>query len=761
MGVTKLLSELRVPSDEFSPWPFWFLNDRLTPEKLHSQLADFREKGICGVVLHPRIGVPSEIEYLSEAFLDAIECAVDAASALSMQVVLYDEGMYPSGSAHGEVVRSNPAFASVGLRLIRGDALCRYADGTSLVSEPNVGTLYRYADGASLVFEPSGGTIRGIHFGEDDGEAGAPPSADILNPDAVDRFIALTHEKYYAKLRGHFGKTIVGVFTDEPCPLGRLSGSAAKEYRPWTRGLEADILREGGKVEELRGLFSGEENDTCRTYRAVLRRRLNETYYRKLSDWCRAHGVSLMGHPEQSDDIDEQAYFDVPGQDLIMRRVAPERGGVRGLDSVQAKCSADAARHEGKRRNSNECFGVCGRSPWDLRGSDMKWMIDYLCVRGVNLLIPHAFCYSICPPRDGERPPDVGPNNIWWKHYKRVADYCKRVCFLMTDSVNATKVCVPCESRDMPADEIAYLYENQVEFNYLPIRLLDKAEIGNGTLKIGGYEYSHYVPRECTRLPLNPAISGGERYRVDARLPLKPVSPEGELPRDLIAEPPCPSLRVTHVRKYGADVYFCVNEGDALIHARVTFGARGVPILYDPWRDELRRAKSYADGSAELRLPPFESVVILMDAESGCASDGDNASYRENASEDNFFSEEKRASDREGFPWIFAPADPLDIDITPYLRPISRDETDCSARYGMTLSVSEPLRREYLLVRADDMAECWVNGAFVGASFWNDHRFFAGNALRAGRNEIIVVVTGSASNLHGAPVPYGLRVSEL
>ncbi|MGB8451066.1 MAG: hypothetical protein WCD89_01915 [Anaerocolumna sp.] len=34
-----------------------------------------------------------------------------------MKVVLYDEAMYPSGSAHGKVVKNNPGYASKGLKM--------------------------------------------------------------------------------------------------------------------------------------------------------------------------------------------------------------------------------------------------------------------------------------------------------------------------------------------------------------------------------------------------------------------------------------------------------------------------------------------------------------------------------------------------------------------------------------------------------------------------------------------------------------------
>lgn len=121
-----------------------------------------------------------------------------------------------------------------------------------------------------------------------------------------------------------------------------------------------------------------------------------------------------MGHPEVSDDVEEELYFQIPRQDLIMRKVSPETGGLMEFDSVQAKLSGDIARHLGRRRNANECFEICYKEniPWYFEVKDMKWYIDWLGMRGVNLFVPHAFFSSVAGARSGERPPDVGPNNI-------------------------------------------------------------------------------------------------------------------------------------------------------------------------------------------------------------------------------------------------------------------------------------------------------------------------------------------------------------
>ena len=200
-----------------------------------------------------------------------------------------------------------------------------------------------------------------------------------------------------------------------------------------------------------------------------------------------------MGHPHQSDDIDVQQYFHIPGQDLALRWVAPEKGGLEGMDSVMGKCSSDAARLMGRRRNSNECFGACNRTadgvtiPWYFTGSDMKWYLDWLAVRGVNLFIPHAFYYSIEGARKEERPPDVGANSIWWNHYEQISGYMSRLSYMGTDGKNCADVAVLCDNRNLHWKEVKEFYEKQVEFNYLPLRCLE------------GCRFTAYCPAGCRR----------------------------------------------------------------------------------------------------------------------------------------------------------------------------------------------------------------------------------------------------------------------
>ena len=151
----KILREILQPDIEFTPIPFWFFNDTFEEEKVKNQLTDYVGRGINGIVLHPRIGVPKEMPYLSEEYFSAVRFIVKTAAELEMKVVLYDEGMYPSGSAHGKVVEANAEFASKGIVL-----LDREKAEEKLAAEKNAQVIAELSEGRKIVYGFSGGLGR-------------------------------------------------------------------------------------------------------------------------------------------------------------------------------------------------------------------------------------------------------------------------------------------------------------------------------------------------------------------------------------------------------------------------------------------------------------------------------------------------------------------------------------------------------------------------------------------------------------------------
>ncbi len=590
----------QTPADEFSPIPFWFWNDELTEEEISRQIHDFREHGVAGFVIHPRKGMPRTIEYLSDRFMHFVRFAVEEAEMLGMEVILYDEAMYPSGSAHGLVVKENPAWASRCLVMETASESVAKEDGLIAVCaahvqdgqaaaiellQPEGGVYHLPEDGRSLLcFRVgfSGGAIRGIHEDEDDGEPFAPASADLLNPKAVQAFIRLTHERYYEVLKEHFGQTVIAMFTDEPDIVGR---GAKRGCLAWTD----DFLPEFGDPADLPALFldMGDETEAVRLrYRRAVSRRMSRTYYQPLADWCQKHHIALTGHPAKGYDIGLLRDFQLPGQDVVWRYVGPGNG-IDGPESVLAKCASDAARHAGKWRNLNECFGCCGPNglQWAFAADDMKWYMDYLFVRGVNLLCPHAFFYSMRDDRGSERPPDVGPNNLWWPMYDQIALYMRRLSWLMTDSVNQARVAVLCDEDSMPWESVKPLYENQIEFNYLELSRVPECALADGALCIQHQRYTHVVAGEAD---------------------------VAALPRDLVITPAAPGLRMSHVVKDGIDFYLLVNEGEEAICGAVTVAAKGKAEWWNAWTGEMTAAFSDEQGAYPLRLQRRESMILCI-----------------------------------------------------------------------------------------------------------------------------------------------------
>lgn len=599
------------PEKEFTPFPFWFWNDDLDEEELKRQMYEFADKGVNGFIIHPRLGLSEKIGYLTEKYFHYVRYAVALAKELDMKVILYDEAMYPSGSCHGEVVRENPAFASRGLRM-SDELMSGRNDEVVAVWNRNGKNWY-------FIESFSEGTIRGIFEGEDDREPNAPKSVDLLNPDAVACFIRHTHERYYQELKAYFGDTVIAMFTDEPNILGRC---ARENMIPWGNELLEDFTAEGGEVKDLYALFHPEDSENTQRAREIYQRtiykRMSAAYYGQIARWCREHGIGLIGHPEKSTDIGYLQYFDIPCQDVVWRFVAPEEEkGIVGEHSTMAKCSSDSARHREKRRNGNECFGCCSRPEnlYQLSKADMKWYLDWLFVRGVNLIIPHAFYYSLRGKRKDERPPEVGMHSGYWEEYRQITDYIKRMSWLLTDSVNQTAIALLCTSQELSWEMAKPLYENQIEFNYLEEELLESAVRKKGAIQVAGQEYpvlitDDRVSRDTQQLLEELEKDGVKVIHYHRGVDL-PALTEVYVTADMRIQPADSMLRKTHVKKGEISFYLLTNEGDRDIDTSVSITEGKVREIWDAWTGEARPLKEPA-ARMPIELKAGESRILVV-----------------------------------------------------------------------------------------------------------------------------------------------------
>ena len=585
------------PPREFSVMPFWFWNDTLKDEEIIRQIADMEAHGVYGFVIHPRIGLPEDIIWLSDKMIHAMDVAIREAEKLNMYVVLYDEGMYPSGSSGGQVVAKNPAHAARGLAKID----LKQGEEPVLPEGAKLVTILNRPEGArvAIIEQPSHGVIRGLHYlneGEQRLREESPPAGDILNPEAVTSFMELVYDRYAKEFGQFFNKTIIGIFTDEPSPLGR---GGARGVVPGNASILPQINRIlGYDITPFLADLWYTDNPDSRKHRSDYNRAINvcleENYYKRLGIWCANHNIALMGHPAGSMDIGTERYFQIPGQDLVWRYVEPGPKALEGQHSTMAKCASSSMLHLGYRRNSNELYGAYGHN---LTYDEMVWLANWCFVRGQNFLIPHAFYYSIRGPRLDERPPDVGPNSAWWNDYKLFADACRRMSWLNTDSRHVCDIAILCDATYLPDKSAKTLYQHQNDFNYLEIRhLWEDVKITKEGIQIAGMTYKAviidtlaHIPEKAMPILKKIAKSGhliihddsktasfftGARiYKTDDDL-ISAVS----LMRadDIRLNPVSANMRFRHVQKEGNDYYILFNEEAQEVTTGVGHQASGV-----------------------------------------------------------------------------------------------------------------------------------------------------------------------------------------
>ena len=124
------------------------------------------------------------------------------------------------------------------------------------------------------------------------------PYADNLNPESVRTFIKICYEPYRV-LAKDFGKTIPGMFTDEPNVAGGDAPTPAPRL-PWTWRLPAEFKQRRGYdlMGKLPELFSTDPKHfrTRHDYWRTVAELFAEAYTGQLGAWCEKHGLELTGH---------------------------------------------------------------------------------------------------------------------------------------------------------------------------------------------------------------------------------------------------------------------------------------------------------------------------------------------------------------------------------------------------------------------------------------------------------------------------------
>ena len=534
LSVDALHAAFANPGAAWRGKPFWAWNGRLDKEELLRQVHVMHRMGLGGFFMHSRVGLATE--YLGDTWFDCIRACAEEGERLGMEAWLYDEDRWPSGTAGG-MVTEDPRHRMRHLRLVIDEPP---PPGTEAV-------LARFAcDGEGLDYATA------IHLAEDEA---APPGfrvlqfciepmaesgfyngqtyVDTMSRAATDAFLESTHELYARRCGDLLGRSIKGIFTDEPHrgPMMTTFGQGVGNSPwlvPWTPDLP-DAWRDAWGDElipHLPELFlrpgGARIHPVKWRYVELCLRLFIDRFCRPVDDWCRHHGVVLTGHFLHEDSLSAQvamngsmirchATMELPGMDLLTE-------GNRAF--WVAKQLQSAGRQFSKPWLLSELYGCTG---WQMPLSGHKHVGDWQALHGVNVRCHHLSWATMEGEAKRDYPASILHQSAWWTDYAAVEGYFARLGRVLSEGEPAcdTLVVHPVESvwaqvhpgwcdglsaadpavrrlEDVFAETFHALCAAGIDFDYGDEGVLAAAgDIDGASLRVGAMRYRRVLVSGC------------------------------------------------------------------------------------------------------------------------------------------------------------------------------------------------------------------------------------------------------------------------
>ena len=502
---------------------------------------------------------------------------------------------------------------------------------------------------------------------------------DMMDDSSTDVLLEAVYEPHYAHLAPYFGNTLAGFFSDEPCLCNGffmygVPDPGHYQRKPGMVGLgmswHSDFIgilaqKLGTDPRPLLPLLWYDAPDSARVrvaYMDTVADRYSVCFCKKLGDWCRAHGCEYIGHVIEDNDGHTSLaqscahYFrslkwqDMAGMDIVLHQVMP---GLADYDNATicatgmvsssfnhymlAKLASSLANITPAMKNRAMCevFGAYG---WAEGVSFMKWLIDFLLVRGINRFVPHAFSpihpNPDCPPHF-----DADGTNPQFEDFSHLMRYTNAAAELLSGKrVNRLAVLYHAEadwsSMDYTKDNAVAveLTDHHIDFDLLPSENLSPAG-ADGRLHAGEAAYDALIVPHAAFMPRalieKIAALGLPVFETDTAtpglnavvVPLSRLAREMEMRgyKDIFVSGDNRLLRVGHSRNAEADVFMFFNEyTDRCVNAEVTLPVKGAFTRVD-LMSGTAQADLAPDGKTVVSLTPYESRILIFDRGEGKA----------------------------------------------------------------------------------------------------------------------------------------------
>lgn len=433
------------PPNQFRSAPLWVWNDDVTKKQIDRQLADFKSGGMGGVFIHPRPGLITS--YLSDEWFALCNYTVQKGKELGMDVWLYDENSYPSGFAGGHVPAEMPESYNQGqgLDFERMERIPDDRDDIFLVLKKVDEEFIDITDNLNDESGKKGDYfIYTKQFYKNQAWHGGYSYVDLLYEGVTEKFIEVTMTGYEKAIGKEFGKTVPGIFTDEP----NISSPGGIR---WTPSLFEDFEKRWGydlktNLPSL-SLEIGDWKRIRHNYYTTLLELFIERWSKPWYKYTEENNLSWTGHYWEhgwpnpmhgGDNMAMYAWHQIPAIDILMNQysedVNSQFGNVRAVKELSS-----VANQMGRTRTLSETYGAGG---WDLRFEDMKRIGDWQYVLGVNFLNQHISYMTLEGARKRDHPQSFSYHEPWWENYKIQGDYFARLSLALSSGKQLNNILV-------------------------------------------------------------------------------------------------------------------------------------------------------------------------------------------------------------------------------------------------------------------------------------------------------------------------------
>lgn len=430
--------------------PFWSFNCKLDKAQLLRQIEQLKAMGFGGFHMHARSGL--ETAYMSDEFMALIRACCDKAEAEDMLAWLYDEDRWASGSAGGRVTAERKYRRRL-LKLFTDKKEWNASKADAVENgEPYLLAAYDVqldADGYLAAFRRIGANDTAVGMKWYAYSVCEGPSTwwnnqtyiDIMDKEAVRRFIDLSYERYKEVVGDKFDKSVPAIFTDEPHIsngmrlLSAPTDTGCPEYG-WSRFFEEEFEKRYGEdiLDKLPLLIwnTKDRSDAIVKYRYfdLCGRLFYENFSKQIGEWCNQNGIAFTGHMLNEPDLRGQTYscgetmrqyeaFDLPGIDMLCN----------WREYTTAKQTQSAVHQYGKEGMMSELYGVTN---WDFDFRGHKFQGDWQAALGVTVRVPHLAWVSMAGEAKRDYPAAIGYQSPWYKEYPLIENHFARLNTALT-----------------------------------------------------------------------------------------------------------------------------------------------------------------------------------------------------------------------------------------------------------------------------------------------------------------------------------------